>query len=501
MSENNANDVSKTVSMRCKECGGILEGSGNELVCPYCGSKELVLDSDAVAVEKIRNETYREFQNKKIEKEEKKEEKESAKSFLKSKLGKILIAAFVICLIASISSFRSGHILAGLLAIVQMGLFGVAWCMGMGFIEEKKPFLHTLMAVIGFVLIIPFFMLSNSKPVTKFTWPESGLATRLPKPESNKGKITFDTEENFWVDVDKTTKDQYEKYLSECKDMGYTVEADSSGDIYEAFDAEGYKLELRYSESMSEMTIQLEPPMEMGDFRWPNSEIAKLIPIPKSSKGRIEWEAEYGFVIYVADTSQDEFNSYADACSDKGFNVDYSRGDTYYRAENPDGYKLDLSYEGNNTMFVRMDEPDKKDDEAVPAEPDSSTETAEEITPDTTEEISTEDTTEVASEETIEEASETEEVDNGENVDGVTPEFKKTMDEYEAFFDEYVEYMKNMKSKNSLGAAVDYVQMLDKYNKYMKELDEMDESKMTKEDHKYFLDTMNRINKKLIDVS
>ncbi len=30
---------------------------------------------------------------------------------------------------------------------------------------------------------------------------------------------------------------------------------------------------------------------------------------------------------------------------------------------------------------------------------------------------------------------------------------------------------------------------------------QMDESKMTKEDHKYFLDTMNRINKKLIDVS
>ena len=283
--------------------------------------------------------------------------------------------------------------------------------------------------------------------------------------------------------------------------MGYTVEADSSGDIYEAFDTEGYKLELRYSESMSEMTIHLEPPMEMGDLRWPNSEIAKLIPIPKSSKGRIEWEADYGFVIYVADTSQDEFNSYADACSDKGFNVDYSRGDTYYRAENSDGYKLDLRYEGNNTMFVRMDEPDKKDDEAVPAEPEPSTETAEEITPDTTEETSTEDTTEVASEETLDEASETEEVDNGENADGVTPEFKKTMDEYEAFFDEYVEYMKNMKSRNSLGAAVDYVQMLDKYNKYMKELDEMDESKMTKEDHKYFLDTMNRINKKLIDVS
>ena len=47
-------------------------------------------------------------------------------------------------------------------------------------------------------------------------------------------------------------------------------------------------------------------------------------------------------------------------------------------------------------MFVRMDEPDKKDDEAVPAKPEPSTETAEEITPDITEETSTEDTTEVA---------------------------------------------------------------------------------------------------------
>ena len=96
MSEINANDVNKTVSMRCKECGGILEGSGNELVCPYCGSKELVIDSDAVAVEKIRNETYREFQNKKLQKEEKREEKEATRSFMKSKLGKSLPLSYVL---------------------------------------------------------------------------------------------------------------------------------------------------------------------------------------------------------------------------------------------------------------------------------------------------------------------------------------------------------------------------------------------------------------------
>ena len=371
--------------------------------------------------------------------------------------------------------------------------------MGMGFIKEEKPFFHTLLVVIGLVLIIPFFMLQSTKTSSKLVWPESGLATRLPKPSSNKGEIHFDSDDSFWVDVEKTSKEQYEKYLSECKGMGYTVEADSSAGLYEAFDAEGYKLDLQYMEHSSEMSIRLEPPMEMGSIRWPNSEIAKLIPAPKSSKGRIEWEADYGFVVYVADTSETDFNEYADKCANQGFNVDYSRGDTYYRAENPDGYKLDLQYEGNNIMFIRMDEPKKNDLEAPAEEPCEDITVTEEL--DENAESSTEIATENSTEISTGTVSESEEPEDGNNSDGVTPEFKKMMDDYEAFFDEYVEFMKHMDSKNSLGAAVDYVQMMDKYNKSMKELEEIKEEDLSKADYAYYLDTMNRINKKLLDVS
>ena len=161
--------------------------------------------------------------------------------------------------------------------------------------------------------------------------------------------------------------------------------------------------------------------------------------------------------------------------------------------------------------MVRMDEPDKDEAEAPWEEPateaastempEENTEIATEASTENVSEASTEAATESVSEASTETASEPEESEEDANADGVTPEFKKTMDDYEAFFDEYVEFTKHMDSNNSPGAALDYIQMLDKYNKSMKELDEIKEKDMTKADYAYYLDTMNRINKKLLDVS
>lgn len=49
-----------TVSLKCKECGGVLEVDADRevLSCPYCGSKELFLESDEVKIERIRLKAY-----------------------------------------------------------------------------------------------------------------------------------------------------------------------------------------------------------------------------------------------------------------------------------------------------------------------------------------------------------------------------------------------------------------------------------------------------------
>ena len=99
---------------------------------------------------------------------------------------------------------------------------------------------------------------------------------------------------------------------------------------------------------------------KLAEFEWPASEVAKLLPIPKSKIGVIEWEASYGFVIYVGETSKEDYNEYVNQCSEKGFNVDYRKGDNYYYAKNSDGYDLSLNYEDENIMFIRIDEPKKE---------------------------------------------------------------------------------------------------------------------------------------------
>ena len=100
--------------------------------------------------------------------------------------------------------------------------------------------------------------------------------------------------------------------------------------------------------------------MKMSQVEWPNSDIAELIPQPKSLYGKIEWEHDYGFVIYIGNTTLSDYEEYVNSVYDSGFNIDYSKGDTYFGADNEDGYHVSIDYEGFNTMFVRIDEPDEK---------------------------------------------------------------------------------------------------------------------------------------------
>lgn len=152
----------KTIQMRCKICDGVMTVDENNsvMMCPYCGSKELIQESDDVIIERIKNEANKDIERSKLEYEERKEkrqeEKELSQKFKNGKLIKVIIAAFVISLITLILSFRQGMILAGLVALVQAVLFACALLMGLQIIKEKKPNLHIVAAILAFILIIPF---------------------------------------------------------------------------------------------------------------------------------------------------------------------------------------------------------------------------------------------------------------------------------------------------------------------------------------------------------
>ena len=102
--------------------------------------------------------------------------------------------------------------------------------------------------------------------------------------------------------------------------------------------------------------------MIFSEIQWPETDIAKLMPVPKSNIGNIYWSEEYGFVIYIADVSQTDFNDYVDKCIEHGFDEKVNSGDTWYYADNIDGYHASIKLEDDDIMFIRIDDPDETEE-------------------------------------------------------------------------------------------------------------------------------------------
>lgn len=237
--------------------------------------------------------------------------------------------------------------------------------------EKKIKRSLTLRMLIGVVLISVFVIFAyNKAPMSNsiretarestatFEWPSTGIATQLPLPPSNKGEIDDNNDSLLDVDVKDVSDTQYAQYITDCKNAGFTVDAEQLGSSYQAYNTTGYKIKLYHYSSSADLSIRVDAPMKMSDIEWPKSAIAKRLPVPESLYGSISWEADYGFVIYVGNTTKQDYKRYIDACYELGFNVEYERGDDYFHAKDSDGYDVDIDYEGNNIMFVRIDEPD-----------------------------------------------------------------------------------------------------------------------------------------------
>ena len=78
--------------------------------------------------------------------------------------------------------------------------------------------------------------------------------------------------------------------------------------------------------------------------------------------------------------------------------------------------------------------------------------------------------------------------------------FKKTMDDYEAFFDSYCEVMENYSSNPTANMGA-YLEMTQKYLEVMSGLEALDENEMSEKELAYYLEVMGRIEAKLAKVA
>jgi len=115
-------------------------------------------------------------------------------------------------------------------------------------------------------------------------------------------------------------------------------------------------------------------------------------------------------------------------------------------------------------------------------------------------------------------AIETEETANGDDVDTaespedsedaesdsaiLSPEFKKTMDDYEAWFDHYCEVLKKYQENPSdLELMSEMTDLLTEETEMLEQMDSMDESEMNSAELAYYIEVTARIEKKLLEVA
>ena len=119
------------MNMKCKNCNATMEidPSKQEAVCPYCGAKELICDSDAVAVEKIKSSTFKEMEYAHMENQRRQqdhiEKERERKAYINGAFSKFTIAFIFACLIAVFVSFSDKYILSGIIAITQTVYHGL----------------------------------------------------------------------------------------------------------------------------------------------------------------------------------------------------------------------------------------------------------------------------------------------------------------------------------------------------------------------------------------
>lgn len=307
------------------------------------------------------------------------------------------------------------------------------------------------------------------------TWPDGGLGSMLPKPESKKIHIGNNLDDTFSADIKNAKAEDFTAYVAKCKEIGFTVDADSDSDDYTSYNTDGYKLSISFYDSLQSVSIMLSTPKVNGTFSWPTIGLATLLPTPDTNVGTITINSSIQFNAYIGETTFDDYKVYVNQCIENGFNVGYNNGEKVFSDKNNEGDSVSLEYQGFDTMYISMYAHDNGTDK-------------------------TENKTENS--ETTKADNDTQSKENANLIDGMRPEFKEAMDSYEDFMNDYCDFMKKYnQAPTDLSLLADYTSYMSKYAETMKKIEAIDESELSDAELNYYLEVTGRVTEKLVEVA
>ena len=91
---------------------------------------------------------------------------------------------------------------------------------------------------------------------------------------------------------------------------------------------------------------------EYEEIEWPDTDVAKMIPKPKSMIGKFVYEADDGMMVEIANTSRDAYKDYVEKCKKLGYTENHINMDGMYRGDNDDGYGVVIQLDEDNHVMT-----------------------------------------------------------------------------------------------------------------------------------------------------
>ncbi len=407
----------KTVQFRCKGCGHVMEIDPDSPVlhCPLCGSSELIQEDTEVTVERIRSRAKREEQQaykevqkgwqnireKEIDADNEQETYEREKSEIHSYThGKLFRITLVLVLVFGLFTARalSGKAyIATAIAVLQIILCLVSILLGLRTIRERGRGISTVLVVLAAVLFFPYITSYNARydeddkalvadgkqaslkegitailsqieegkssdeesAVEKQSLFSTGLSTMLPQIEGTKVEYNTNSDKEADIDVEGVTYEQFDQYIADCQNMGYTANAVKETSEYTAYNADGYYLHLdHWNYSTKRLSIILKAPI-LGDpnFVWPESTISKELPVFENKGGIIKTDTDETLKVTICKVTTEDYDAYVSKCEQVGFTIDTDKNDKEFTAFNADGYEVTVSVGEMDTINITANAP------------------------------------------------------------------------------------------------------------------------------------------------
>lgn len=207
------------------------------------------------------------------------------------------------------------------------------------------------------------------------------------------------------------------------------------------------------------------------NINWDYIILKEELPKPSGTKGKIITNSDEHLSMYISVKSEDEYREYIEQCKNLGYTVDEKNNTSSYEAKNEDGYKLRIWYSSSNKEYnISLD-----------AEEYSSNNT---IAPS-------------------DEQSNNDSNNDNNNSTELRSDFKKAMDSYETFMDEYIAFMTKYKNNDGSDFELlkDYGTFMKKYTEAVLEFDKWEDSNLNDEEARYYLEVQMRVNRKLAEAA